>query len=462
VTAVVARRAALLIALAGVAIVAIALISGGDKGYVVYAQFSQAGPLRQGFKVRVDGAPVGKIEKLDLDAQDRVVAKLRIDDNAAPVGRDARATARAADLLGEKFVDLDPGNRENPAPSGLVIPTSRTGLAIELDDLINALDLPTRQALRVFVNEQGSSFVGRGNDLAATLAALPSSLDRAGALLDQLSSDNEALGRLVDSSDRVVSSIARERASLGRLVGAAGTTLATLGKRRRELGETVRRAPDTLVAARRALVALEGAAIPLGPAARGLAATAPRLTATLRELPAFAAAARPTLRTVRRVSPSLRTLGRTGSPYVRRLRPLAGELAAFADAFDPVGKTLDTGIGDLLGILEGWARSTQGHDTASHVFRFGATFSPGTVLSALTTTQSQQSRARRDIVPKPDRSPARALAKAPKLRVPALPKVPKVDARHIVDNVRKGLGRSESDTSSPPPVRRLLDYLLGP
>src|SRR5437773_1219897 len=143
-----ARRATLLIALAGIAIAAIALVSGGDKGYVVYAQFEQAGPLRQGFKVRIDGAPVGKIEKLDLDKRDRVIAKLRIDDNAAPVGRDARATARAADLLGEKFVDLDPGDRQNPAPSGTVIPPSRTGVAVELDDLINALDLPTRQALR--------------------------------------------------------------------------------------------------------------------------------------------------------------------------------------------------------------------------------------------------------------------------------------------------------------------------
>jgi virulence factor Mce-like protein len=468
---VVARRAVVLVALAAAAVVAAALLfGGGGDGYKLQAQFEQAGGLREGFKVRVDGAPVGKIDKLELDSQDRVVATLLIDESAAPVGRDTRATARAADLLGEKFVDLEPGNRDEPAPSGTVIPPSRTALAIELDDVINAVDLPTRQALRTFIAEQGVAYVGRGRDLGATLATLPPALDRAGELLSKLSSDNRALGRLVDESDRVVGEVARERRHFGRLVGAAAGTLETLGDRQAELGATVRKAPATLVAARRALDALENAAIPLRPAARGLRATAPQLTATLNELPAFTDAARPTLRTARKVAPTLRRLGRRGAPVVRHLKPLAADLASFGESFEPVSGTLDKGIGDILGVLEGWARSTQPYDKASHVFRFGATVSPYTFsqIGAILDGQPQPSRRGakdKRSVPSPL---SQILPKVddlkPKSPPDRLPKVPEVHVPKAVRDLARSLGLGGSPEQprgeTAAPVGQLLDYLL--
>ena len=112
-----ARLAALLVFLALVG-VGVAWMVSDEDAYVLKAQFREAGGLREGFKVRIDGVPVGKIGKLSLDSQDRVVAELEIDESAAPVGRDVRAIARAADLLGEKFVDVEPGNRRNPAAPG--------------------------------------------------------------------------------------------------------------------------------------------------------------------------------------------------------------------------------------------------------------------------------------------------------------------------------------------------------
>jgi phospholipid/cholesterol/gamma-HCH transport system substrate-binding protein len=222
---VVLRRWLAVALLAAGAVALAATLSGGDDGYTLNAKFRQAGGLREGFTVRVDGAPVGKIDKLTLDDQDNVVAKLKIDKSAAPMGRNVTAFARAADLLGEKFVDLEPGNRADPAPSGMVIPASRTGLAVELDDVINAVDLPTQQALKAFINEQGTAYVGRGKDLGALLAALPSSLDRTGELLQQFDTDNAALGRLVEESDRVGGSVARDRKSLGLLVSSASGSL---------------------------------------------------------------------------------------------------------------------------------------------------------------------------------------------------------------------------------------------
>jgi phospholipid/cholesterol/gamma-HCH transport system substrate-binding protein len=457
------RLVVLLVFLAFVG-VGIAWMMSDEDPYVLKAQFREAGGLREGFKVRIDGVPVGKIAKLSLDSQDRVVAELQIDESAAPVGRDVRAIARAADLLGEKFVDVEPGNAQTPAPSGTVIPPARTAISVELDDVVNAVDLPVRKALATFINEQGTAYVGRGGDIAAILAVLPRTLDRTGQLLDEFATDTRALGNLVDESDRVVASVARERASLGRFIGAFGETLDVLASRRAALGETVRRAPATLAATRRALTALEGAAIPLAPAARGLRATAPQLTATLNELPAFADASRPTLRKARQVSSTLRTLGRRGAPVVKDLRPMTRELATFSAASDPVTKTLDTGAADILGVLEGWARATQGRDGASHIFRFGLTVGPGAIANlfpAFATSQRAGRPAKRPAGSSTPKSPARS-APAPAAPSPARD-LNRITQEKLSDlrKALKGLPGGDSDNRKRG-LQPLLNYLLAP
>jgi phospholipid/cholesterol/gamma-HCH transport system substrate-binding protein len=464
------RTPLVLAGLAAVGVGGAALTTAGDDGYVLEAKFRQAGGLRQGFTVRIDGAPVGKIDKLELGEGDVVVAKLLLDESAAPVGRDVRATARAADLLGEKFIDLEPGDRRRPAPSGTVIPPRRTALAVELDDVINAIDLPTRQALRAFLNEQGSWFVGRGNDLGAALAALPGSLDRSGRLLAAFATENATLGKLVEESDRVLAAVAGERRSLGRLVAGASGTFATLGARSDELEASIRQAPATLASARRALRSLEKASVPLGAAAKGLGDTAPQLTATMRELPGFAKAARPTLATLRRVSPTLTKLGRDATPVVRRLGPLTKDLDEFAAAFEPVTETLDTGIGDILGVLEGWARATQARDSAGHLFRFGLTVSSDTISSLakfLATPDKKKAKPapRRPARTEPIKAGLPRLPKAdlPKAKLPKLPAAPELKPGEGVDRLLDKLGVGGTEQGKGQATNGdLLDFLLGP
>jgi virulence factor Mce-like protein len=386
------RWAARIASLAGLAGAAIALaaivVAGGSSSYTVYADFHDAGGLVNGFAVRVDGAPVGRVASLSLGRNDLAVAKLELDRSAAPIGRDASATIQAADLLGEKYVALDPGNRQDPAPSGTVIPPARTGLGVELDDVLNAFDPSIQDALRSFLNEQGTAYVGRHQNLAALLSVLPQSLTQTRQLLAEFGQDNAALGQFLDQSDQVVTAVAGQRAELGRLVGATAGTLSTLASRGAQLGQTVARAPAALQSMRHALAALQGAAIPLAPAARGLAATAGPLTATLDELPAFATAAAPTLNTITRVAPTLRRLGVQGTPVVAKLHSITNELGTFSAALDPVTTTLDHGIGDVLGVLEGWARATQTRDAASHVFRFGVAIGAQTFDSLLPLLQT--------------------------------------------------------------------------
>jgi len=272
----------------------------------------------------------------------------------------------------------------------------------------------------------------------------------------------------VEDSDKVVASIASEHKDLGHFVSAAGGTFNALGKRSAELESTVREAPATLRSARTALTSLENAAKPLGPAARGLGRTAPQLTATLRSLPGFARSVRPTLSTIRSVSPTLDRLGRVGAPILSRVVPLADQLAKFSDGFAPVTKNLDEGaFADTLGVLEGWARATQGRDAGSHIFRFGLTISADTYSSLLAMlkvpTKEQAAKKLTQTADKP-KLPLKLpdLGGGSKPVEKLLPKVTQ-GVKNVVDGVLTTLGVK---AAAPPAnddksAKSLIDYLLG-
>lgn len=448
------------------------LISQGGSSYLVHVKLVNADGLRAGFKVRIDGVPVGEVTKVSLGRGDIVTADAQIDPSAAPVGAGARATVRAINLLGEKYLDIDRGNLSRQSPSGVLIPTSHSGVAVELDDVIDSLDLPTRAALNVVLNESGQGLAGHHRDLMAAVMALPPALDHATQLVEQLHADNGTLGRLVDESDRTLAQVAPQHANLGRLVQSAATTLAAVGARERRLSATVGAAPGALSALQRALGALDGAAIPLQPAAIGLRATAPALTDTLRALPNAATAAGPALRAARDAAPILDKLGTIGAPVASDLHPLAGELARFSAGIDPTTTAADASMADILGVMEGWARTTAPRDAAGHVFRL-AVGGGADLLSALAKATAPPA-ARRSSRPAPLTAPAVRTAPAaptptapppPKIAVPpiSLPKLPPLPPalRNLLPYLLQNLQPAGPQPGAAPPLQKLLNYLLG-
>jgi hypothetical protein len=110
------------------------------------------------------------------------------------------------------------------------------------------------------------------------------------------------------------------------------------------------------------------------------------LTAALKQIPAFANAAVPTLNTVAEVAPALQRLGDEATPVVRSLPSLTTELTGYTnEALSPITTMLAPagGAANLFGEMEGWARSTSGYDASSHIFRFGATIGASTFAQLL-------------------------------------------------------------------------------
>ena len=81
----------------------------GDDYYSLYARFSSVSGLKTGSPVEVHGIEVGRVEKMTLDNEKQsAVLELKIR-KGVTVYDDAIASIKTAGLIGDKFVNIDPG-----------------------------------------------------------------------------------------------------------------------------------------------------------------------------------------------------------------------------------------------------------------------------------------------------------------------------------------------------------------
>ncbi len=105
----------------------------GNKGYEVYALFSNSGGLKTGSPVMIAGVEVGKVKSITLeDYQARVALNLS---QNVKIQEDAIASIKTKGLIGEKYIEITPGGSEKVIP-----PEGRirdTQPAVDLEELIS-------------------------------------------------------------------------------------------------------------------------------------------------------------------------------------------------------------------------------------------------------------------------------------------------------------------------------------
>jgi phospholipid/cholesterol/gamma-HCH transport system substrate-binding protein len=110
---------------------------GGGRGDRYELRLEHAAGLVQSNAVKIAGVTVGRIEKVSVD-HDIAVLTLLVDRDVV-LHTDARAIVRAKSLLGEKYLQLEPGARESPVlePGGAIEDVARP---FEIDEVLNALE----------------------------------------------------------------------------------------------------------------------------------------------------------------------------------------------------------------------------------------------------------------------------------------------------------------------------------
>lgn len=453
-----------------VAVGAFLLFGRGADPYLVKIEFENLAGLRKNSSVKVGGLPGGDIAKVQLTERDTALATVELDPGVE-IGPGARAEVRPVNLLGEKYIDLTPGDTDRALPSGSTIPIRQTSTPVELDDVLNTLRPDTRAAIRLLINEAGIAMAGRGTDFNTVLEQLPPAIDQTDRVIAALGEDTRLLQDLVERGDRVLAPISDKRADLSRLVVEAGGALVATAERRAELGATVAEAASTMRQLRSTFGELEATAQALVPASQQLRATAGPLLETLRATPAFVDDAMPLLEKIPSVAPDLARLGSQSTPTIARLRPTARRLAVFARQLAPNIATLDGagGLDALLGLFNGWVLTTQNEDGLGNVFRLRAQFDETAIAAIADELSDPAARNGAPRGPETGKQPGRqptatpvtdpdaSATPTPDQVLPRLPKLPGLDLLPQSD-LDEQLGDPQQTLEQ---TQDLLDFMLG-
>lgn len=304
----------------------------GEDGTVVRAEFTSARGLLEKNEVRVQGAPAGSIETIELTPRNTAVVTLRLREGMPAPRADATAAIRPVDLLGDVYLAFDPGT--SPQPLQGTIATDRTSNAPRLDELLRAFAPEARDGLRALIVGLGQGLDRRGGDVQRAVLRLRPALEATDALMEELDDQRSALRDLIGDAHRATRQLASRRRDLGTTVEALGTTLSAVADRSTALDQGLRRAPGLLArltGTSRRLARTARAATPL---ARSLGESAPGLAAVAADLPAFASDAR---RAVQDTRPLIRDLGTT----LQAARASAPRLASGLDALATASPALD-------------------------------------------------------------------------------------------------------------------------
>jgi phospholipid/cholesterol/gamma-HCH transport system substrate-binding protein len=330
----------LVVIAASVASLALAFVShkglpGRSYSYATLA-FDQVPPsLRAGTEVRVRGQRVGQVHSLSFENGPRVEVQLP---DGFDLYRDATARIRSRSLLGQKYLQIEPGT---PAAGDLgkaVLGPDHTTTVVDIVDLVDTFDDDTRRALHTALLAVGTGAAGRGSDLNDLIAASPDLLADLNLTGRTLTAEETRLVAFLATAERLSGRFNGREAELEALIHQMGDTLlAVATDDGRPLADTVKKLPSTLDALTPALSDVGAAAAALGPAVHDLGPSAATLGA---------------------VTPDFRAALRESVPVLGKVPPVSGlagpALFALTETFNDarplapaLGKTFDEAAAQL-------------------------------------------------------------------------------------------------------------------
>jgi virulence factor Mce-like protein len=291
------RRAALIcLGLAALAAGVVASTGAGSDSAPSYRiVFDNASGLVVGADFRVGGVTVGRIDDFDVvRKQARAIVDVSVADTSfGGLHDDAHCKIAQQSLIGEYFIECEPGNAGAVLKTGTTIPVEQTESPIAADLVQNVMRRPFRERFSIILTELGAGFAARGDDVNATIRRALPALQETNRVLKILGDNRKVLRRLAADSGVIMSKLGDRRKDVSRFVREAGQTAATTAERRDALAETFRRFPGFLAEFTPAITDLGTAAREQTPALADLSAAAPSVTRLLDTLGPFAKASEP-------------------------------------------------------------------------------------------------------------------------------------------------------------------------
>jgi phospholipid/cholesterol/gamma-HCH transport system substrate-binding protein len=394
------RRIALISVVLVAAVVGLVLVThtagGGGDPYQVRAIFDDAAFAVPGEDVRIAGAPVGTVASLVVTNASglgstssctragemcKAAVTLTINNSAfTPFHANATCAIRPQSLIGEKYVDCNPGTTNTPAlpkirrGSGAgtyYLPLSHTSSPVDTDIVQDIYREPVSQQFAIIINELGTGLAARGSDLNAVILRADPALGYTDQVLKILARQSHQLAQLATDSDAVLTPLSHVRNQIADWVRQSNTTSVASAARATDIARSFQLLP-TFLRQLRPLMADLGALADQGtPLFASLNQSANALAKQYTNLAPFAKVARQ----------SLISLGASAvkqQPALLATIPLDKQLLAFGNEAVPSFTSLDrltaslnqTGaIQQLMALLFYGTQATNGFDSTGHFVR---------------------------------------------------------------------------------------------
>ena len=311
---------------------------GGDEGskktYHLY--FDNAFGLTEGGDFKVAGVRAGKTSAFKVTSVNgRPLAEVTAEvtePGLADLRQDAHCEIRPQSLIGEYFVDCQPGTGKRLPDNGK-LPVERTSSTIAIDLVNDIMRRPYRERLRLIVGELGAGLAGRPGDIPA--------LRETSETLEILGRQRATIQKFIGDAQTVISALENRKKDVSGFVREAGRTAQISASRRAELQETFRRLPAFLAELNPYMGRLGDLTQAQTPVLRDLQSASDELDTFLTRLRPFAAEGTPAFKALGEMSVVGRRAVRKTDEELRELRKLAKDAPGLAKPLRQFLQTID-------------------------------------------------------------------------------------------------------------------------
>jgi virulence factor Mce-like protein len=332
--------------LAGAAALGLGAKSDDDGGKKTYnLLFDNAFGLTEGGDFKVAGVRAGKtsaFKVVNVDGRPLALVKAELTEpGLADLRRDARCEIRPQSLIGEYFVDCQPGTSKERLPDGGRLPVDQTSSTIAIDLVNDIMRRPYQERLRLIIGELGAGLAGRPGDLSNVLRRAHPALRETSQTLEILGRQTKTIEKFIGDAHTVIGALENRKKDVSRFVREAGRTAEISASRRDELGETFRRLPAFLAELEPYMGRLGDLTQAQTPVLRNLQSASGELDTFLTRLRPFAAEGLPAFNALGDMSVVGRRAVRKTTEEVRELRRLAKDAPGLAKPLRQLLQTID-------------------------------------------------------------------------------------------------------------------------
>ena len=343
--------------------------------------FESAGQLVKDDDVQIGGRRIGAITDIDLTSNNEAEIDIEVEEGFVPLREGTKAIIRATSLSGiaNRYIALTPGNGE-PLDEGATLTQDSSTSIVDLDQLFNTLDEPTRKALQNVIQGSATQFRGKGDRANEATKYFNPALSTTRDLVNEIGRDSRTLERFLIDGAKAMTALSERREQLTELISNANEASQGIANENDALSEILARLPNTMRRANSTFVNLRATLGDLDVLVAESKPATKDLAPFFRELRPLVRDARPTIHDLRlaitRPGPDndLLELTKKAPELARVAEPALTNTTAALRQSTPVFDFIRPYVPDFAGWFRDFGQASGNYDANGHFARIQPVF----------------------------------------------------------------------------------------